>query len=90
MLGRARNDSFDSVSAFGGIVATNRPLDAATAEAITQIFTEVVVAPEADGEARAIFAKKKNLRLLLTGQLPDPRRAGQRMVVLTGGLLVQI
>jgi len=79
----------DSVSAFGGIVATNRPLDAATAEAITQIFTEVVVAPDADDDARAIFAKKKNLRLLLTGELPDPMRAGQRMAVITGGLLVQ-
>ncbi len=66
----------DSVSAFGGIVATNRPLDAATAEAITEIFTEVVVAPDADEEAQAIFAKKKNLRLLLTGELPDPARGG--------------
>ena len=79
----------DSVSAFGGIVAANRPLDAATAEAIAQIFTEVVVAPDADEEARAIFAKKKNLRLLLTGELPDPARGGQRMTVITGGLLVQ-
>ncbi|MBA3577627.1 MAG: bifunctional phosphoribosylaminoimidazolecarboxamide formyltransferase/IMP cyclohydrolase [Sphingomonas sp.] len=79
----------DSVSAFGGIVAANRPLDAATAEAIAQIFTEVVVAPDADEEARAIFARKKNLRLLLTGELPDPARGGQRMAVITGGLLVQ-
>ena len=79
----------DSVSAFGGIVATNRPLDAATAEAITQIFTEVVVAPDADEAARAIFVKKKNLRLLLTGELLDPRRGGQRMTVIPGGLLVQ-
>ncbi|HKN67978.1 MAG TPA: bifunctional phosphoribosylaminoimidazolecarboxamide formyltransferase/IMP cyclohydrolase, partial [Gemmatimonadaceae bacterium] len=79
----------DSVSAFGGIVATNRPLDAETAEAITQIFTEVVVAPAADDDAKAIFAKKKNLRLLLTGDLPDPRRPGQTMAVITGGLLVQ-
>jgi len=79
----------DSVSAFGGIVATNRPLDAATAEAISAIFTEVVVAPEADEDARAIFARKKNLRLLLTGELPDPSRAGQTMAVITGGLLVQ-
>ena len=79
----------DSVSAFGGIVATNRPLDAATAEAITEIFTEVVVAPGADEEALAIFAKKKNLRLLVTGGLPDPRRPGQTMAVITGGLLVQ-
>ena len=79
----------DSVSAFGGIVATNRPLDAKTAEAITQIFTEVVVAPDADDDAKAIFAKKKNLRLLLTGDLPDPRRPGQNLAVITGGLLVQ-
>ena len=79
----------DSVSAFGGIVAANRPLDAATAEAIAAIFTEVVVAPDADEDARAIFAKKKNLRLLLTGELPDPARGSQRMNVITGGLLVQ-
>jgi phosphoribosylaminoimidazolecarboxamide formyltransferase/IMP cyclohydrolase len=79
----------DSVSAFGGIVASNRPLDAATAEAIAQIFTEVVVAPNANDEAKAIFAKKKNLRLLLTGELPDPKRPGQTLAVITGGLLVQ-
>ena len=79
----------DSVSAFGGIVATNRPLDAQTAEAITGIFTEVVVAPDADAEARAIFAKKKNLRLLLTGELPDPARGGQTLAVIAGGMLVQ-
>jgi phosphoribosylaminoimidazolecarboxamide formyltransferase / IMP cyclohydrolase len=79
----------DSISAFGGIVATNRPLDAETAAAITDIFTEVVVAPDADDKAKAMFAKKKNLRLLLTGDLPDPRRAGQTLAVITGGLLVQ-
>ena len=79
----------DSVSAFGGIVATNRPLDAETAEAITKIFTEVVVAPDADENAKAVFAQKKNLRLLLTGELPDPRRPGQSLAVITGGLLVQ-
>ncbi|HEX6218486.1 MAG TPA: bifunctional phosphoribosylaminoimidazolecarboxamide formyltransferase/IMP cyclohydrolase [Sphingomicrobium sp.] len=79
----------DSVSAFGGIVAVNRPLDAATAEAITQIFTEVVVAPDADDEAKAIFARKKNLRLLLTGGLPDPARGGQTIAVIAGGILVQ-
>jgi phosphoribosylaminoimidazolecarboxamide formyltransferase/IMP cyclohydrolase len=79
----------DSVSAFGGIVAVNRPLDGATAEAIAAIFTEVVVAPDADDEARAIFARKKNLRLLLTGELPDPTRAGQMLAVIAGGLLVQ-
>jgi phosphoribosylaminoimidazolecarboxamide formyltransferase/IMP cyclohydrolase len=79
----------DSVSAFGGIVATNRPLDAQTAAAITEIFTEVVVAPDADDEAKAIFAKKKNLRLLLTGELPDPSRPGQNIAVITGGILAQ-
>jgi phosphoribosylaminoimidazolecarboxamide formyltransferase/IMP cyclohydrolase len=79
----------DSISAFGGIVATNRPLDAAMAEAITDIFTEVVVAPDADEDAKAIFARKKNLRLLLTGELPDPSRGGQTMAVIAGGILVQ-
>jgi phosphoribosylaminoimidazolecarboxamide formyltransferase/IMP cyclohydrolase len=79
----------DSVSAFGGIVATNCPLNAATAEAITQIFTEVVVAPDADEDAKAIFARKKNLRLLLTGSLPDPKRPGQTLAVIAGGILVQ-
>jgi phosphoribosylaminoimidazolecarboxamide formyltransferase/IMP cyclohydrolase len=79
----------DSVSAFGGIVAASRPLDGATAEAIAEIFTEVVVAPDADADARAVFARKKNLRLLLTGELPDPLRAGQTLAVIAGGLLVQ-
>ncbi|MET0587529.1 MAG: bifunctional phosphoribosylaminoimidazolecarboxamide formyltransferase/IMP cyclohydrolase [Novosphingobium sp.] len=79
----------DDVSAFGGIVAVNTPLDGPTAEAICQIFTEVVVAPAADEAARAAFAKKKNLRLLLTGDLPDPRRDGLMVKPITGGLLVQ-
>jgi phosphoribosylaminoimidazolecarboxamide formyltransferase/IMP cyclohydrolase len=79
----------DSVSAFGGIVASNRSLDADTAVAITEIFTEVVVAPDADDDAKAIFAKKKNLRLLLTGTLPDPTRGGTSLTLIAGGLLVQ-
>jgi len=79
----------DSVSAFGGIVATNVPLDGPTAEAICQIFTEVVVAPGADEAARAAFARKKNLRLLLTDGLPDPRRSGQTLAMIAGGILVQ-
>ena len=74
----------DSVSAFGGIVATNRTLDAAIAEAITEIFTEVVVAPDADEAAKAVFAKKKNLRLLLTGSLPDPARGGTSLALIAG------
>ncbi len=79
----------DDVSAFGGIVAVNSRLDGATAEAICAIFTEVVIAPEVDDEARAVFARKKNLRLLVTGDLPDPRRAGLAVKPITGGLLVQ-
>lgn len=79
----------DTVSAFGGIIAVNRPLDRATAEQITGIFTEVVVAPDADGEALALFAAKKNLRLLLTGELPDPARAGLFAKSIAGGWLVQ-
>jgi phosphoribosylaminoimidazolecarboxamide formyltransferase / IMP cyclohydrolase len=79
----------DTVSAFGGIVALNRPLDRAAAEAITATFTEVVVAPDADAEAREIFARKKNLRLLLTGELPDPGRAGMTLKSVAGGWLVQ-
>ncbi|PEQ12305.1 bifunctional phosphoribosylaminoimidazolecarboxamide formyltransferase/IMP cyclohydrolase [Novosphingobium sp. PC22D] len=79
----------DDVSAFGGIVATNVPLDGQTAEAICKIFTEVVVAPGADEEARAFFARKKNLRLLLTDGLPDPRRPGQTLAIIAGGILVQ-
>ena len=85
----ARAFACDSVSAFGGIVAVNRPLDAATARAITAIFTEVVVAPDADAEALALFAAKKNLRLLLTGELPDPCRPGLAVKSIAGGWLVQ-
>jgi phosphoribosylaminoimidazolecarboxamide formyltransferase/IMP cyclohydrolase len=79
----------DPVSAFGGIVASNRPLDAATAEAITEIFTEVVIAPDADAGARAVFTNKQNLRLLLTGTMPEPGSAGLVAKPIAGGLLVQ-
>ncbi|MFL6748639.1 MAG: bifunctional phosphoribosylaminoimidazolecarboxamide formyltransferase/IMP cyclohydrolase, partial [Sphingomicrobium sp.] len=79
----------DSVSAFGGIVAVNGKLDGPTAEAICAIFTEVVVAPDADEAAIAAFSRKKNLRLLLTGGLPDPARGGQTVAVIAGGLLIQ-
>jgi phosphoribosylaminoimidazolecarboxamide formyltransferase/IMP cyclohydrolase len=79
----------DDVSAFGGIVAVNRPLDGDTARAITAIFTEVVIAPDADADALAAFAAKPNLRLLLTGALPDPRRPGLQLRSIAGGMLVQ-
>lgn len=79
----------DDVSAFGGIIAVNRALDGPTAEAISSIFTEVVVAPDANADALAVFAKKKNLRLLLTGDLPDPARGGLVMKTIAGGWLAQ-
>jgi phosphoribosylaminoimidazolecarboxamide formyltransferase/IMP cyclohydrolase len=79
----------DSVSAFGGIVALNRRLDKATAGAIADIFTEVVIAPEADEDAVAVFAKKKNLRLLVTGGLPDPATPGLSIKTVAGGFLAQ-
>jgi phosphoribosylaminoimidazolecarboxamide formyltransferase/IMP cyclohydrolase len=79
----------DPVSAFGGIVALNRPLDAEAAEEIVKTFTEVIIAPEASPEAAAIVAAKKNLRLLVTGGLPDPRAAGTMVKSVAGGLLVQ-
>ncbi|MBC8131098.1 MAG: bifunctional phosphoribosylaminoimidazolecarboxamide formyltransferase/IMP cyclohydrolase, partial [Rhizobiaceae bacterium] len=79
----------DPVSAFGGIVALNRPLDARAARAIVEIFTEVIIAPDADEEAIALVASKKNLRLLLTGSVPDPRARGFTVRSVAGGLLVQ-
>lgn len=79
----------DPVSAFGGIVATNQPLDAASARAITEIFTEVIIAPDATDEAIAIVGAKKNLRLLLTKGLPDPRAEDLVIRSIAGGRLVQ-
>jgi phosphoribosylaminoimidazolecarboxamide formyltransferase / IMP cyclohydrolase len=79
----------DPVSAFGGIVALNRPLDADAAREIVKIFTEVIIAPEASAEAKAILAEKKNLRLLLAGGLPDPKAGGVTFRSLAGGFLVQ-
>jgi len=79
----------DSTSAFGGIVALNRRLDAEAARAITEIFTEVIIAPDATEEAIAIVAARRNLRLLLAGGLPDPRGAGLTAKTVAGGLLVQ-
>ncbi|WPZ15612.1 bifunctional phosphoribosylaminoimidazolecarboxamide formyltransferase/IMP cyclohydrolase [Nitratireductor rhodophyticola] len=79
----------DPVSAFGGIVALNRPLDAEAATEIVRIFTEVIIAPDATEEARAIVAAKKNLRLLVTGGLADPRAPGLSVKTVAGGLLVQ-
>jgi len=79
----------DPVSAFGGIVALNQPIDKSAAEEITKVFTEVVIAPDASDEAKAIFAGKKNLRLLLTGGLADSRAAGLFVKSVAGGFLAQ-
>jgi phosphoribosylaminoimidazolecarboxamide formyltransferase/IMP cyclohydrolase len=85
----ARAYDCDRTSAFGGIVALNRPLDGPTAEEIVGIFTEVVIAPGADEAARQVFAGKKNLRLLTTEALPDPAAAGTAFRQVAGGFLVQ-
>ncbi len=79
----------DRTSAFGGIVALNQPLDAETAAKITEIFTEVVIAPGASEEAKEIFSAKKNLRLLLTDALPDPKQPMMAYKQVAGGMLVQ-
>jgi phosphoribosylaminoimidazolecarboxamide formyltransferase/IMP cyclohydrolase len=79
----------DSVSAFGGIIALNRKLDGETAEEIGKIFTEVIIAPDADADARRILGAKKNLRLLIAGDLPDPLSPGVTVKSVAGGLLVQ-
>ena len=79
----------DSVSAFGGIIAINQMIDAEAAEEMTKIFTEVVIAPDATEAAKVVFASKKNLRLLLTGGLADPRIHGLSFKSIAGGMLVQ-
>ena len=79
----------DPVSAFGGIIAANRPLDLAVAEEIVKLFAEVVIAPEADAAALEILARKKNLRVLLSGGIPDPTAPGISLRQLSGGYLAQ-
>ena len=79
----------DPVSAYGGIVALNRPLDAEAATEIVRVFTEVIIAPEASDEAMAVVTAKKNLRLLVAGGLPDPRAPGLTVRTVAGGLLIQ-
>jgi phosphoribosylaminoimidazolecarboxamide formyltransferase/IMP cyclohydrolase len=85
----ARALACDPVSAFGGIIALNRPLDAATAEEISKLFAEVIIAPDADRGARELLAKKKNLRVLLTRDMPDPAAPGIALKSVAGGYLVQ-
>jgi len=79
----------DTVSAFGGIIAVNRELDAATAELISQVFSEVIIAPKVSAAAQAVLAKKKNLRVLEAGGLPDPAAPGLAIKTLAGGFLAQ-
>lgn len=94
-LGAASSEAYakalrcDPVSAFGGIVAFNRPIDAEAAGEIVKLFTEVIIAPEATPEARAIIAAKRNLRLLLVDPLPDPKAATRSFKSVSGGFLVQ-
>ncbi|MFQ5971718.1 MAG: bifunctional phosphoribosylaminoimidazolecarboxamide formyltransferase/IMP cyclohydrolase [Alphaproteobacteria bacterium] len=85
----ARALATDPQSAFGGIVATNRTMDEATARAVTEIFTEVVIAPDADPEARGVLAHKTGLRVLVCGALPDPAGTGSVSRPVAGGFLVQ-
>ncbi|GAA0545468.1 phosphoribosylaminoimidazolecarboxamide formyltransferase/IMP cyclohydrolase [Rhizomicrobium palustre] len=94
-LGTSLKDAYekalacDPVSAFGGIVAFNRKLDGETAELISHLFTEVIIVPDADEDARKILAAKKNLRLLIAGGLPDPMKPGLTYKSVSGGMLVQ-
>ncbi len=79
----------DPVSAYGGIIAVNRRLDAAAAAKLGAIFSEVIIAPDADEEALALLARKKNLRVLLTGGVPDPGAPGMVVKSVAGGFLAQ-
>jgi len=79
----------DPVSAYGGIIAVNRPLDAATAEAIAKLFVEVVIAPALLPEAQAALRRRTALRVLVTGGMPDPAAPGVMLRSLAGGYLLQ-
>jgi phosphoribosylaminoimidazolecarboxamide formyltransferase/IMP cyclohydrolase len=79
----------DPVSAFGGIIAFNRPLDAKAAAEVVKILTEVVIAPDASEEALKIMTAKKNVRVLLAGGLPDPKSPGMTVKSVAGGYLLQ-
>ena len=94
-LGKTLKDAYlaalacDTQSAFGGVLAFNTKLDGATAEEISKIFTEVIIAPDADEDARRILSSKKNLRLLVAGGLPDPLAPTLTYRTVAGGFLVQ-
>ena len=79
----------DPVSAFGGIVAVNRALDASLAEELTKIFLEVIVAPKIEDDALAVLEKKPTLRVLVTGGVPDPSAQEMTVRSVAGGFLAQ-
>src|SRR5690606_35888646 len=79
----------DPVSAYGGILAFNRPFNKAMVEALGKLFAEVIIAPSFDDDALELLSVKKNLRLLETSKMPDPHRSGQLIKSVAGGLLVQ-
>jgi phosphoribosylaminoimidazolecarboxamide formyltransferase/IMP cyclohydrolase len=79
----------DPVSAFGGIIALNRPIDVATVDAIGKLFAEVIIAPDGEPKALELLAAKKNLRVLITGGMPDPALPGMTLRSLAGGYLLQ-
>jgi len=81
--------SCDTESAFGGIIAFNQTLDGATAEEVAKLFAEVIIAPEIDAEAREILGAKKNLRVLVTGAMPDAQAQGMTVRSLANGYLLQ-
>jgi len=94
-LGNSVRDAWDKalladpISAFGGIVAFNRPIDSETADGLTKLFLEVIIAPDADDAALEILSQKSNLRVMLTGEMPDPKQASWTAKTVAGGLLVQ-
>src|ERR1700753_2622830 len=94
-LGSSLKDAYlkalacDTQSAFGGVLAFNQTLDGDTAEEISKIFTEVIIAPDADEDAKRVLSSKKNLRLLTAGGLPDPMAPTLPYRSVAGGFLVQ-
>jgi phosphoribosylaminoimidazolecarboxamide formyltransferase / IMP cyclohydrolase len=79
----------DKQAPFGGIIVCNRPLNEALAKAISEIFSEVIIAPDFEAEARAHLQKKKNLRLIRLTTPPAEARSTMDMRSVAGGLLVQ-
>lgn len=94
-IGRSISDAYrralkcDPVSAFGGIVALNRELDAATAAQMADLFLEVIIAPRISKRAKDVLTSKKNLRVLITGKMPEASMHGQTLKMLAGGYLLQ-